>query len=92
VRDDAAVHVDAEAVDERAALFERHHGLVRERAARPAVGLRNAGAQQPHLAGLAPHAAIGQMLTAPALFERRELALEHLAHVVAEQHDVIGHP
>src|SRR5439155_16379789 len=69
-----------------------HHRLVREGATRAAIRLGDAGAQQPHLAGLAPHAAVGQVLAAPALLERRELALEHLAHVVAEQGDVVGHP
>jgi hypothetical protein len=53
----------------------------------PPYGLGDAGAQQPHLARLAPHAAVGQVLAAPALLERCELALEHLAHVVAEHRD-----
>ena len=79
-------------VTSAARLLVGDHRLVRERAAAAAVGLGNAGAQQAHLAGLAPDRAVGEMLLAPARLERRALALEHLAHAVAELRDVVGHP
>ncbi len=63
-----------------------------EGAAAAAVFLGNAGAQQPDLAGAAPHVAVDIALLGPAGLVGRQFALDEAAHGFLEHPQVFGHP
>src|SRR6185369_17380425 len=92
VRDDAAVHVVAEAHGHGGHLLFADHGLVQEAATAAAVFLGDARAQQSGLARLGPDAAVGVVLLAPALLLGYALALEEAPRGVAQHLQFFIHP
>src|SRR5437588_12464706 len=68
------------------------HGLMCETAARAAIFLRHAGAQQPGLPEFVPGRTLHDAVLRPLLDMRDELAREEAARLLFQQHEVLGHP
>ncbi len=91
MRDDA-VHRVTEARDAAAAELLDDDRLVAHVAAQAAVALRDVGAQQSDLPGLAPQLAIDVVLLPEARVVRHDLALDEAAGCVPEQVQLLVHP
>ncbi len=91
MRDDA-VHRVAEARNAAAAELLDDDGLVAHVTPHAAVALRDVGAEQADLPGLAPQLAINVVLLAEAGVVRHDLALDEAAGCVPEQLQLLVHP
>jgi hypothetical protein len=91
-RDDRRMQLRAECIEPGKADLADDHRLMREGAARPAIGFRHRGAQQAGRARPGPHLALIHALVMPAVDMRGELRPHEAAGLLFQQDEILGHP